>query len=151
MHLVARFLHVGSAMLWVGSLAVLAWVVLPAGRGERGHAPNLGPVLSKLRPLRWLGPATFLFGAWLVTASGHSWSGLVEPGWGHAILGGIVLAVVMMGLEHSLVYPKMREAHRGPEAERDAKLGSAQTAASASAVLGLIAAFLMVLALLGGF
>lgn len=150
MHLAARSLHVGAAMLWVGYLGVLAWVLLPAARGEGGHPPNLGPILKRVRPFRWLGPATFLFGFWLVTATGRSMSALVEPGWGHAILGGIALAVVMMGLEHGLVLPRMRKAHRGPTEERTEHVGTAQTAASAATVLGLAAAVLMVLALLGG-
>lgn len=151
MHLAARFLHVGSAMLWIGYLAVLAWVLLPASRGQGEHAPNLGPILRRLRPMRWLGPFVFLVGFWLITASGHGMGELLDPGWGHAISGGIGLAVVMMGLEHGLVAPRLEDAHRGPVDERDEHLGVAQKAASAAALLGLVAAFVMVLALLGGF
>lgn len=151
MHLVARFLHVGSAILWVGYLAFVAWVLLPASTDKGGHAPNLGPILQRLRGMRWLGPFVFLAGLWLVTASGHGFADLMEPGWGHAISGGIVLAVAMIGLEHSLVLPRVEAAHQGPAEERDEELSTAQTAASVAAALGLVAAFLMVLALLGGF
>ncbi len=151
MHLVVRSLHVVAAMLWVGYLATLAGAVLPAARGREGHAPNLGPILQRLTPYRWLGPATFLLGFWLVIASGNPMARLLEPGWGHALLGGIAIAVAMMGLEHGVVLPRMRSAHEGPPGERIEHLGRAQLAAGASAGLGLVAAFLMVLALLGGF
>lgn len=151
MHLGARFLHVAAAMLWVGYLGTLAGVLFPASRGNDGHAPNLGPLLERLTPLRWLGPLTFLLGFWLVTASGHTMAMLLEPGWGHAIMGGIVIALVMMGLEHGLAIPRARQAHEGPPGERAQNLRTAQMAAGGAAVLGLIAAFLMVLALLGGF
>lgn len=150
MHLTARFLHVGAALLWVGYLAFLAWAVIPAARAEGGHAPNVGPIVERLRPFTFLGPLVLAFGLWLVTASGHSYSQLLEPGWGHAITGGLVLSVVMMGLEHSLVVPKLREAHRAPADERRELLDRAGLGAAVAAVLGLIVGFLMVLALLGG-
>lgn len=150
MHLLARFTHVGAAMLWVGYLGLLAWAVIPAARG-REHGANVGPIVDRLRPFKALGPIVFLAGFWLITASGHSMAELVQPGWGHAVLGGIVVATVMMGLEHSLVFPRLREAHQGPGDERDENLATAGKAAGTSAVLGVVAAFLMVLALLGGF
>lgn len=151
MHLVARFLHVGAGMLWIGYLAFLAWGLIPAARGEGAHGANIGPVLERIRWFTMLGPLTFLLGFWLITASGHSFGQLIEPGWGHAILGGIVIAIVAMGLEHGLVVPRLREAHRGPSEERGAHLDRAALGAGSAAVLGLVAAFLMVLALLGGF
>lgn len=151
MHLAARFLHVGTAMLWIGYLAFLAWVLIPAARDEGGHGPNVGPIVARLRPFTFLGPLVLAFGFWLVTASGHAFDRLLEPGWGHAITGGIVVSIVMMGLEHAVVVPKLREAHRGPADQRGPNLDRAALAAGAAAVLGLAVAFLMVLALLGGF
>lgn len=148
--LAARFVHVGAAMLWVGYLAVLALVLLPASRGEGEHAPNLGPILQRLSPMKWLGPVVFVAGLWLVTASGHGFDQLLEPGWGHAVLGGLGISVVMMGLEHGIVLPRLRDAHQGPVGERDANLATAQRAALAATVLGLLAAFVMVIAFQGG-
>lgn len=150
MHLAARFLHVGAAIVWVGYLVVLAWVILPAARASDAHAPNLGPLLERLSPARWLGPAVFLLGAWLVTASGHSWSQITQGAFGHGVLGGIVVAIAMMGLEHGLVFPRMRSAHEGPPDEREDALATATKAAVASALLGLLAALFMVYAGLGG-
>lgn len=152
MHLIARFLHVGAAMLWVGYLATLGLVILPAARGARGgHAPNLGPILDRMRIGMFFGPATLLFGAWLVTASGHTWGQLLEPGWGHAIIGGIVVSVIMLALEGALIMPGIRKAHAGPIEEREAHLASVQLTALWAAGLGLLAAFLMINARFGGF
>lgn len=149
-HLISRFLHVAVAMLWVGNLGALAGVILPAARSKGEHAPNLGPIVDRLRYTLWLGPLTLLLGAWLVTAAGHSWSELASAGWGHAVLGGLVIAVVMMGLEGGLVVRSMRQAHQAPAGERDEHLGKAWTGALVAAVLGIVAAFLMVAAPLGG-
>lgn len=150
MHLTARALHVGGAMLWIGYLAFLAWAVIPAARRKGGHEPNLGPIVERLRPFTFLGPVVLALGFWLVTASGHAMSDLLQPGWGHAILGGVVVSLVMMGLEHALVVPGLRKAHRGPAEQRGSNLDRAAIAAGVAAVLGLVVAFLMVLALLGG-
>lgn len=150
-HLISRFLHIAAAILWVGNLGALAGVILPAARTKGEHAPNLGPILTRLRYTLWLGPLTVLLGAWLITASGHSWSELTSPPWGHAILGGIGIAVVMMGLEGGLVVRSMRKAHTAPAEERDEHLDLAWTGAVAATFLGLVAAFLMVAAPLGGF
>ncbi len=149
-HLVARFLHVAVAMLWVGNLGALAGVILPAARTKGEHAPNLGPIVDRLRYTLWLGPLTVLLGAWLVTASGHGWAELGARGWGDTILGGIVIAVIMMGLEGGLVVRSMRKAHQAPAGDRDAHLSKAWKGAVAAAVIGLVAAFLMVSTTLGG-
>jgi uncharacterized membrane protein len=149
-HLTARFLHVGAALLWIGYLAFLAWAVIPAARHGGAHGANVGPIVERIRPFTFLGPLVLAFGLWLVTASGHAYGELLQPGWGHAITGGIVLSIAMMGLEHGLVVPRLRDAHTGPTEERDDHLAKASTGAQVAAVLGLLATFLMVLALLGG-
>jgi putative copper export protein len=149
-HLVARFVHVGSAMLWVGYLGALAWVAVPAIR-EAGEQARVAALLDKLAWTRALGPVVFLAGFWLVTASGRSFGQLVEPGWGHAILGGIALATAMIGLEHGRVFPKLREAGQAQAGQVDAPLEAAGRAAGIACALGLVTAFLMVVALLGGF
>lgn len=147
-HLVARFLHVSAATLWVGYLALLAVVLVPAARDADEAA---APSPERLRPFTVLGPLTLAFGLWLVTASGHGFGDLLEPGWGHAVSGGIAIAVAMMGLEHAVGLPALREARERGPAERGEALRRAGRAAGAAAGLGLLAAFLMVLALLGGF
>jgi uncharacterized membrane protein len=149
-HLTARFLHVGAALLWIGYLAFLAWAVIPAAR-HGAHGANVGPIVERIRPFTLLGPLVLAFGLWLVTASGHSYGQLIEPGWGHAILGGLVVSLAMMGLEHGLVVPRLREAHTGPAEDRGDHLDKAAIGAKTATVLGLVVAFLMVLALLGGF
>lgn len=148
MHLVVRFLHVGAAMLWIGYLAFLARGVIPAAR-DGSHGANVGPIVNRMRAFSWLGPLVLVLGFWLVTASGHGMADLLEPGWGHAILGGIGLAVGMMGLEHAVVVPRLREAHGGPAHDRRENLDRAALAASVAALLGLVAAFLMIFATFG--
>lgn len=151
MHLALRFLHVSAAMLWVGYLGLMAWVVIPAARKGGSHGPNVGPIVDRLRPFTLLGPLVFLLGFGLVTATGRPMADLIQPGWGHAVLGGIAISLAMMGLEHGLVVPRLRKAHQAAGEDRLGHLSTAGTAAGAAAVLGLMAAFLMVLALLGGF
>lgn len=150
MHLGARFFHVGAAMLWVGYLAFLSMVLFPAARNKQAqHAPNLGPLVQRLAPLKWLGPIVLLTGFWLITATGRPISALITPGWGHAITTGIVLAIAMMGLEHALIYPRFRDAHQGPQNERENHLQRAHQSAIIATLLGLAATALMILALLG--
>lgn len=84
-HLIARFLHVTLAMLWVGNLGHLSMVLLPAARG-RDHAPNLGPIVQRLRTTLYLGPATFLAGALTATILGVVVALLMVS----ALLGGFV-------------------------------------------------------------
>lgn len=150
MHLAARFLHVAAALIWVGYLAFLAMVLIPAARNQQTqHAPNLGPLLQRIAPLKWLGPIVLVTGFWLITAAGYPVSALTTPGWGHAITTGIVLALAMMGIEHSLVLPRFQDAHQGPQDEREANLKRAHQGATTATILGLIAVAMMVLALIG--
>lgn len=138
-------------MLWIGYLAVLAFVVSPSAKARGEHAPNLGPLLKGIKPFRWLGPLVLATGLLLIPATGRSFAALVEPGWGHAILGGLVLALVMMGIEHGFALPRLRKAHQGPSEDREDHLTAAFRGSLAALSLGLLATFLMVLALLGGF
>ncbi|MDX1612135.1 MAG: hypothetical protein R3185_07180 [Candidatus Thermoplasmatota archaeon] len=150
MHLTARFLHVTAVTLWIGYLATLAMVVLPAARGGQ-HASNLGPVLQRLGPMRAMGVLVFLFGAWLVTASGHSWSQLGQAGWGHAVSGSIALWAIITGLEHGMVLPSLKKGHQAVGEERATLLRRGQQAALVATLLGIAAVLLMTAALLGGF
>jgi uncharacterized membrane protein len=148
--LTVRYVHVAAAMLWVGYLAVLALVLVPAARGDDEHTPNLGPLIQRLGPMRSLGPLVLLAGVGMVLVDGRPLDALWTTGWGHAVLGGLGIAVAMMGLEHGLALPRLEDAHKARGEARDEELATAQRAAGAAAVLGLVAALLMVLALQGG-
>lgn len=105
-----RFVHVLSAMGWVGGQLVLTAVVLPALR--RTLDPEVrGPVV-RAAALRFaamanvvLLPALIITGLALANHRGLSWGTLTEPGYGRlfAIKMGFVTASIILAAVHGIL------------------------------------------------
>lgn len=96
-----RFLHVLSAMLWVGGQLTVSLVVLPLARraldGERRSAvlTGVGRRFGILTATFFL-PVQLSTGVALAWSTGVTWASLAEPGYGRVLLAKLLLFCVVM-------------------------------------------------------
>lgn len=100
---VVRFVHVGSAVLWVGGQLTLSFVVTPvAGRlfdedGRRDVISSLGSRFGRISALGLI-PLLLASGIALIYHRGVTFAALVIPGYGATLGTKIVLALVSFAL-----------------------------------------------------
>ena len=128
----AYWLHMLATVLWVGGLAALALVVLPAARralDSAGYAALLEALQRRLDPLAWLSLAVLVATGMFQMSANPNYSGLlaIDNRWAvailvkHLVIGGMVAASAYQtwGLLPGLRRIALRQA-RGletPEAE----------------------------------
>ena len=132
-----RSVHIAGAIVWVGSSALLAMVLLPRmARGETG-AGLRGAVAATARVAAIASGVTFVFGLLLIEAT-RGYRSVFGTQWGTLLLIAIVAAIVMGGLGGA---PLMRFARSEQPTAVDAR--RAATFAWAITGLGFIALLLM--------
>ena len=134
---IVRSLHIGGAIVWVGSNALLAMVLLPRmGRGEIG-AGLRGAVATTVRVAAFAAAVTFVFGLLLIEAT-RGYRSVFGNQWGTLLLIAIVIAIVMGGLGGAPLTRFARDENPTAEgARRAARIAWAITG------LGFVALFLM--------
>lgn len=104
-----RFLHVLSAMLWVGGQLTVSLVVLPLARrtldGERRSVvlTGVGRRFGLLTATFFL-PVQLATGVALAWSTGVTWASLAEPGYGRVLVAKLLLFCMVMAAAsgHSL-------------------------------------------------
>ncbi|MDA8368680.1 MAG: hypothetical protein M0026_02280 [Nocardiopsaceae bacterium] len=98
---VVRFLHVLSAMLWVGGQLTVSLVVLPLAR-RRLAADQRGTMLSAIGrrfghfTIAFFLPVQITTGVALAWHKGVTWASLAEPGYGRILAAKLALFCVVM-------------------------------------------------------
>lgn len=96
-----RFLHVLSAMLWVGGQLTVSLVVLPLAKrtldGEQRSAvlTGVGRRFGILTAAFFL-PVQLVTGVALAWSTGVTWASLAEPGYGRVLVAKLLLFCVVM-------------------------------------------------------
>ncbi len=110
--LALRWLHVITAMAWIGQVLVIVFVLVPIVDREREGKVQLDLLQRIFPPLFRL--ASVLSGLAIVAGGLLLWHRIAEAGgeffsaWqNHALLTGAILAIVVLGLDHA-TGPRLR-------------------------------------------
>jgi uncharacterized membrane protein len=125
-----RWLHVLTAILWIGLLYYFNFVQIPSmPKIPDEHKPAIGKVIAPnaLFWFRWAAAATVLFG--LITAGANDELDALHFAEGKRAIGiGMWLALIMAFNVWFVIWPNQKRALGIVEADADAKKRSARTA-----------------------
>lgn len=101
-----RYGHVLSATCWVGGYALLALVIIPVlKKGPNKLLTQMA--ITVVRVLTYTGTLTIGFGLVLVMYT-RGYANLLHSKWGMLVLGGIVIAVVLLGIGDGALRPAIK-------------------------------------------
>ena len=137
---VVRYLHVVSAIMWIGLLWYFNFVQVPA---VGGMPDELKPAIGKhIAPralfwFRWAALSTVIFGLWLAWLEGYIWDalalGLTTDLARDATIGfGMWLGLIMMFNVWGIIWPNQQKVLGMKEATDDEKVAAARMALMAS-------------------
>ena len=131
-----RYGHVLSAAVWVGTYALLCFLIVPSLRRERGGELDRLAIAS-VRVGSYAGTLTMAFGFVLIARTREGYGSLVGTAWGALVLASVVAAVALLGLNDAGLRPALRRLIRGGDG------GPAQRWAFACLLLAVLAVGLM--------
>lgn len=132
-----RYGHVLSAAVWVGTYALLSFLIVPllgSARDER-----LGRLaIAAVRVGTYAGTSTMAFGFVLISRTTEGYGSLFGTVWGALVLASIATAVALLGLGDAGLRPAIRRLAKG-----DDDRGAARRWALAGFALTVLAVGLM--------
>ena len=107
-----RYGHVLSAAVWVGTYALLSFLIVPLLMRERGG--ELGKLaVASVRVGSYAGTLTMAFGFVLIARMREGYGSLVGTTWGAFVLASVAAAVALLGLNDACLRPALRRLIRG--------------------------------------
>ncbi len=139
-YLLSKFLHLGGAIVWIGGMTFMLWILRPVATDKLQPAlrvPLMAGVMGRFFPLVWLCIAALLLtGTGMLMAVGMKAAPL---GW-HVMLGIGLLMFALFGHVYFGPFKRLKlavAASDWPEAGR--RLGQIQTIVKTNFVLGWLA------------
>lgn len=114
----AYWIHMLATVLWIGGLAALSALIIPAARSSlepEQYAKLLGALQRRLDPLAWLCLAALFATGLLQMSANENYNGFlaIDSPWAIAILVKHLLIILMIGISAALtwgVLPGLRRA-----------------------------------------